>query len=106
MRGTTAAEAAQALPVDILAAVEGAHVIPRSSRDDEGEHYVVVRMPGLGSWTHSAEETRSRLGNGFPELSEGQLERAYRFLANRVAKTLREVNSAAAPRRTSWVHNW
>ena len=105
MRGTTA-ETGTALPVDVLAAIEAAHVMVRSAGDEEDGARVVVRLPGQGSWIHDNHETRERLANGFPELSEGQLERAYRFLVSRVAKTLREVNSAAAPRRTSWVHNW
>ncbi|WP_288449752.1 hypothetical protein [uncultured Pseudomonas sp.] len=100
-------DAAAALPVDVLAAVEAAHVFVRSSRDENGGAYVLVRMPGLGSWTHNAEETRQRLAAGFPELSEGQLERAYRFLANRIAKHVRsDINGEAPARRKSWIHNW
>ena len=100
-------DAAAALPVDVLAAVEGAHVFVRSSRDENGGAYVLVRMPGLGSWTHSAEETRERLASGFPELSEGQLERAYRFLANRIARHVRsDVNGGVPARRLPWVRNW
>lgn len=94
-----------ALPADVLASIEGAHIFVRSALED-GSQRVLVQLPGLKPWNHDAETDLRLLRAVFPELGEGQLQRARRFLASRVASHLRQTSGGAMPQRNNWVTNW
>lgn len=94
------------LPLDLVAAIEGAHFMLRASDPEQGSRVLVVLVNG-GSWIADDEENRTRIKRYWPELSEGQTRRAESFLKSRIAKHLRELASGrpASPRK-NWVNSW
>jgi len=95
------------LPIEVLTAIEAAHIMHRTPSDD-GSARIIVRMVGLGSWTHDGQATHERLAGAFPELSEAQLDRAYRYLVNRIVAANREKSGGRSRFgiRNSWATNW
>lgn len=92
------------LPAEVLAALEAATFHMRHPGED-GAPRVVIQPAGMRGWIHG-ELDADRLAAAYPELTDGQLERACRYLSSLVARHLRMVrNHSQAPGR-NWVHDW
>jgi len=91
-----------ALPADVMAALDGATFHSRHS--NEGSR-VIVQPAGMRGWVHSAEADAKALSSFFPELTEAQLARACRYIANLVRGHLRRLDDGGEQRK-SWVNNW
>lgn len=98
------------LPADVTAAIEAAHVMPRSS-DPEGAPRLAVALGGgllRGAFIWSTEEATRRIVRRWPELNEGQVTRAVRHLGSRVQIVAAEQNRDPNRRRErkTWLNRW
>ncbi|WP_458370808.1 hypothetical protein [Pseudomonas fluorescens] len=93
-----------ALSAEVLAALDGASFHVRHPGED-GVPRVVVQPAGMNGWVYG-DDDGERLAKAFPELTEAQLERATRYLANLVRNHWRMAANNGSTRRKKWVHSW
>lgn len=91
-----------ALPGEVLAAIEAANIFVRPGDDYER---VIVQPAGYQGFLHDDEAARRFFMAAFPELTEGQLRRAIRYLASAVGRNLR-MRAAGVQTKRNWVTDW
>ena len=95
------------LPVDVLAVIDGAGIVVRSSISDDGLPNVIFQPADTRGWMQSPEEDERRLKSLFPDLDEAQVQRAKRFIASRVRSHLRQMAQAnSGKKRSSWLTDY
>lgn len=89
------------LPADVLAAIEGAHIIIRPGKDDDGTTPTVfVQWPGNGglqAWRYADDTAFNTFSKMYPELNAFQISRATRAVAGLVSQALRNSASPYVP---------
>lgn len=102
-RQPAVAAQSDALPADVLAALEAANVIPRvgahaadTEIDAGGETRAIIMLPGRRGFLFDGETGARALRNAFPELSDAQVERGVRFLSARLI--------IAAQEKAAWLN--
>lgn len=95
------------LPVDVLAVIDGAGIVVRSSISDDGLPNVIFQPADTRGWMQSPEEDERRLKSLFPDLDEAQVQRAKRFIASRVRNHFRQMAQAnSGKKRSSWLTDY
>lgn len=95
------------LPVDVLAVIDGAGIVVRSSISDDGLPNVIFQPADTRGWMQSPEEDERRLKSLFPDLDEAQVRRAKRFIASRVRNHFRQMAQAnSGQMRCSWLTDY
>lgn len=106
-RSRPVAPATNELPADVLAALDGMHVMLRPHGED-GVPRALVQIAGhRGGWIHSLDDDLRHLAMVFPELSQEQLARAHRFIAAQVRRRVQLANEPEpGVQRKTWANHW
>lgn len=93
------------IPASLELAIEGCTIVDRGEiEDDEG--YLIQRTllmfagETVSSWHHDDETTAKRFLEGWPNLSQGQLNQAMKMIRARIKIALREV--AVVNKKSNW----
>lgn len=82
------------LPADVAETIENAHLLTRSSEDDEGLPRVLVCFPGRRFYAESAAQA---IADRWPDLNAAQRQRACNWIQSKVAAHLRAEFPASGP---------
>lgn len=76
---------ADALPDEIVLAIDTANVIWRPSRQDDEDAAAVVFVAGVGRWAFDGiADAASRVQKAYPDLPERHCQRAARLIASKI----------------------
>lgn len=96
---------APALPLSVESALCGLSVVCRPDMDDKSRVLLQwANDAGTCSWHHSPEDTRRRLAESFPSLTDAQLDLACRAVAGMVREAQAEQDRP--PRQKSGWAGW
>ncbi|WP_313038241.1 hypothetical protein [Stutzerimonas nitrititolerans] len=94
-----------ALPVEVLAALDGAAIYARQPGEDDAPR-VIVQPVGFGGFIYDSQAAANFVEAAFPELNDAQTRRAVRYIGGLVGSFLRQAEQDMTEPRRNWATNW